>query len=116
MALDGLSARDENSSVILAVRATLWRLLTTPYNPEPTLRTFASRAQTQENANAQVTLAVLDAAEGARLFGVPLARRGIQPVHLRIFNRSEKLLRLQLVRIDPNYYTALEAAAVNLHR
>ena len=98
--------------VIASLRATLWRLLTTPYTPDPTLRTFASRAQTQENASAQVTVAVLDAAESAQLFGVPLARRGIQPVHLRIENRSDKLLRLLLVEIDPNYYTPLEAAGV----
>jgi len=45
--------------------------------------------------------AVLDSAEATRLFGVPLARRGIQPVYLRIVNRSDKLVRLQLVRIDP---------------
>ena len=75
--------------------------MTTPYTPEPTLRTFASRAQTQENAKAQVTVAVLDAAESAKFFGVPLARRGIQPVYLRIVNRSDALLRLQLVRDRP---------------
>jgi hypothetical protein len=91
----------------------LWRLLTTPYQPEPTLGTFQSRAQTQENEKAEVTVAVLDAAESTQLFGVPLARRGLQPVHLRIVNRSGRLCRLQLVRIDPNYYTPLEAAAVN---
>jgi hypothetical protein len=99
--------------VLLALRATLWRLLTTPYTPEPKLRTFESRAQTQENSNVQVTVAVLDAAEAVRYFGVPLARRGIQPVYLRIVNRSDKLFRLQLVRIDPNYYPPLEAAAAN---
>src|SRR5262249_45524181 len=71
------------------------------------------RAQTQENAKAQVTIAVLDAAEAARLFGVPLARRGFQPVYLKIVNRSDKLFRLQLVRIDPNYYPPAEAAAAN---
>jgi hypothetical protein len=58
-----------------------------------------------------VTVAVLDAVEAHRFFGVPLARRGIQPVHLRIANHTDKLMRLQLVRIDPNYYTPLEAAA-----
>jgi hypothetical protein len=99
--------------VLSALRATLWRILTTPYTPEPTLRSFASRAQTQENTKAQVTVAVLDAAESHRLFGVHLARRGIQPVYLRIVNRSDALLRLQLVEIDPNYYTPLEAAAAN---
>jgi hypothetical protein len=112
-ALDHLLTCDDNLGVIFALQTTLWRLLTTSYRPEPTLRTFVSRAQTQHNAKAEVTVAVLDAAESAQLFGVPLARRGIQPVHLRIENRSETLLRLQILRIDPNYYTPLETAAVN---
>jgi len=112
-ALDGPATRGENRSVILAIRSILWRLITTPYTPDPMLRTFVPRAQTQENVKAQVTVAVLDAHEATRLFGVPLARRGIQPVYLRITNRSDKLLRLLLVRIDPNYYTPLEAAAIN---
>lgn len=111
--MDAHSARDENCSVVFTIRTRLWRLITTPYRPEPTLRTFQSRAQTQENSQAQVTVAVLDAAEALRVFGVPLARRGIQPVFLRIVNRSDKLFRLQLVRIDPNYYPPLEAAAAN---
>ncbi len=111
--LDVLTTRDENPYVFLALRDTLWRLLTTPYRPEPTLRTFASCAQTQENVKAHVTVTVLDAIESTRFFGVPLARRVIQPVYLRIENRSDRLIRLQLVRIDPNYYTPLEAAGVN---
>ena len=60
-----------------------------------------------------MTAAVLDAAESDRMFGVPLARRGIQPVFLRIVNRSASPMRLHLVSIDPNYYTPLEAAGVN---
>src|SRR5262249_54837508 len=111
--LDGPPARDENLNVLLALRSILWRLITTPYRPDPTLRTFVERAQTQENEKAKVTVAVLDAVEANRLFGVPLARHGIQPVSLRIVNHSDKLVRLLLVRIDPNYYTPLEAAAVN---
>jgi len=111
--MDASPPRSDNPGVIFAVRALLWRLLTTPYQPEPTLRTFDARAQTQHNAKAQVTVAVLDAHEAARYFGVPLARRGIQPVYLRIVNNSNRLVRLQLVRIDPNYYTPLEAAATN---
>jgi hypothetical protein len=111
--MDRALPSNDNPCVIVALRAIVWRLLTTPYRPEPGLRTFESRAQTQENSRAQVTVAVLDAVEAARLFGVPLARRGIQPVHLSIVNRSDKLIRLQLVRIDPNYYTPLEAAASN---
>ncbi len=99
------------------LKAALRRLFTTSYLPEPTHRDFMARAQTQESPRAQVTVAVLDAVEGGRYFGVPLARRGIQPVYLRIVNNSDALLRLQLrlqlLRIDPNYYTPLEAAGVN---
>jgi hypothetical protein len=99
--------------VLSRLKATLWRILTTPYNPRPTLGGVLARAQSQEGPRAQVTVAVLDATESHQFFGVPLARRGIQPVYLRIENRSDRALRLQLVRIDPNYYTPLEAAAAN---
>ena len=112
-AMDFPTFRNENPNVIFIVRSILRHLFITPYRPEPTLRTFASRAQTQESAKARVTVSVLDAVEATRLFGVPLARRGIQPVYLRIENHSDKLMRLLLVRIDPNYYTPLEAAAAN---
>ncbi len=65
----------------------------------------------QADDSASVTAAVLDAAESERHFGVPLARRGVQPVYLRIENRSSRAMRLQIVDIDPNYFTPLEAAA-----
>jgi hypothetical protein len=96
----------------MTFKTILSRLFTVPYRPDPTLSTFVERAQTQEDSRAQVTVAVLDALESTRLFGVHLARRGIQAVHLRIVNRSSAPLRLQLVQIDPNYYTPLEAAGV----
>jgi hypothetical protein len=56
------------------------RVFSVPYAPEPSLRTFLERAQTQQRPAAEVTVAVLDAEESGRLFGVPLARRGLQPV------------------------------------
>jgi hypothetical protein len=99
--------------VARSLTARLWRLLITPYTPDDTAREFMARAQTQESPAARVTLAVLDARESERFFGVPLSRRGVQPVYLRVENCSATPLRLQLVRIDPNYYTALEAAAAN---
>ncbi len=95
------------------LNAILGRIFTTPYKPQPTLRSFLVRAQTQETPEVQVTVAVLDASESDLLFGISLARRGIQPVHLRVLNQSAAALRLQLVMIDPNYYTPLEAAAAN---
>jgi hypothetical protein len=91
----------------------LSHIFSTPYRPDATVRTFESRAQTQGNGKVEVTVAVLDAAESHRVFGVHLARRGIQPVHLRVVNRSDQSIRLQLVRIDPSYYPPSEAAAAN---
>ena len=91
----------------------LWRRLTTPYTPDESVDSYLARAQTQQDDLAEVTVAVLDAAESARVFGVHTARRGVQPVYLRIVNRCRTNLRLQLVSIDPNYYTPLEAAGVN---
>ena len=93
--------------------ALLHRLFTTRYRPLPLLRGFLSRAQVQADRSAQVTVAVLDAADSARVFGVPLARRGIQPVYLRVENHGTVPLRLQLSSISPNYFTPLEAAGLN---
>jgi hypothetical protein len=89
------------------------RLFTVPYGPEPTYRDFLSRAETQTGPVADVTVAVANAAESERIFGVPVTRRGLQPVYLRIHNHSQKHLRLHLISVDPNYYTPLEAAALN---
>ena len=97
--------------MIASILRRLWRLVITPYEPDPAEAGFQERAQTKENPLARVTVAVLTATESRRLFGVALARRGIQPVFVRIDNRSPEPLRLQLVGIDPRYFTPLEAAA-----
>jgi hypothetical protein len=99
--------------VAFPVLRTIWRRLITYYAPDPTVRSFVARAETQSGPLAEVTVAVLDAKESTRLFGVHLARRGVQPIYLKIANRGSSGLRLQLVSIDPNYYTPLEAAGVN---
>ena len=62
---------------------------------------------------AVVKVAVPSATESRRVFGVDVAKHGIQPVWLRIENRSPGSLRLQMVNIDPRYFTPLEAAGVN---
>lgn len=91
----------------------LRRVFTVVYVPEPSLRTFLSRGQTQSTPLAEVTAAVLSAQESQQLFGVPLARRAIQPVFLRIVNRHSAPLRLYVLDIDPHYYTPREAAGIN---
>src|SRR5437773_5534798 len=89
------------------------RRLWIPYTPSPTARSFMDRAQTQSLDGVEVTVAVLDAQESRAFFGVPMARRGVQPVWLRIVNRGTMPYRLSLVGIDPNYYSSYEAAAAN---
>jgi len=86
-------------------------LFITPYTPTPAATGFMERAQTQDDPHATVTVAVLTSHESRERFGVDLARRGIQPVFLRVTNRSAEPLRVQFVGIDPRYFTPLEAAA-----
>jgi len=71
------------------------------------------RAQSQSRGDVDVTVAVLDSRDSRHFFGVHMARRGIQPVWLRIVNRSKVPYRLNLLSIDPNYYSSHEAAAAN---
>lgn len=91
----------------------MFRPLLVRYEPYPDDRSFLERAQTQSDRGLEVTVAVLDDAESRRVFGVPMARRGIQPVWLRIVNSTTAAYRLNLLGIDPNYYSPHEAAAAN---
>ncbi|HEX5137671.1 MAG TPA: LssY C-terminal domain-containing protein [Planctomycetota bacterium] len=91
----------------------LARLFTTRYRPDAGARGFLERAQTQQDPLAEVTLAAPDPHEAALLFGVHLSRKGVQPVHLRIANRSNAPLRLQMLGLDPSYFTPLEVASVS---
>ena len=91
----------------------LWNLVVTPYAPDGSFSGFMERAVTQDDPRARATVAVLTPAETRRVFGINVGRHGIQPVFLRIENRSSRPLRLQAVTIDPRYFTPLEAAAVN---
>src|SRR5262249_35811385 len=94
---------------------TLWnvRLLRVPYRPRPEERPFLERAQVRRADERVVRGAVLDDGEPERFFGVPLARRGIQPVWLHVANSGAQPYRLRLASLDPNYYPPLEAAFAN---
>lgn len=91
----------------------LLRRLGVPYTPRPEERPFLKRLQDQQEGDVQVKVAALSGRESDRFFGVPLARRGIQPVWLEISNRGDGPLFFDRVRLDPNYYPPLEAALVN---
>jgi hypothetical protein len=90
-----------------------FRWLTVPYAPQPDERTFLQRTVVQQDDELIVSVSVLDDRESHRFFGVPLARRGIQPVWLQITNKGKQPYRLRLASLDPSYYPPLEAALVN---
>src|SRR5271156_2630257 len=77
-----------------------FRLLRVPYKPRPEEQTFLQRAEVQHDGEVVVRVAVLDDRESERFFGVALARRGIQPVWLRITNNGKQLYRLRLSSLD----------------
>lgn len=91
----------------------IFRWLVIPYKPRQDVEAFLEGAVSQERDNLQVKVAVLNGAASRKCFGVPMARRGIQPVWVQVLNRSGQPYRLQFVAVDPNYFSPLEASAVN---
>jgi hypothetical protein len=93
----------------------LWqsRWLGVPYKPQPEHRPFLQRLVAQQDDELVVRVAVLDDRESERFFGVPLARRGMQPVWVQIANHGTRPYRLRLASLDPGYYPPLEAAYLN---
>jgi hypothetical protein len=87
-----------------------------PYAPRPEERPFLERAVLEQDDELDIRAAVLDDRESDRFFGVPLARRGIQPVWLEIRNRGHNPFRLRLASIDPSYFPPLEAALINHYK
>lgn len=94
----------------------IFRWLLIPYSPRPDAKGFLDSARTQERDDLEVRVAVLDDVESRKFFGVPMARRSIQPVWVRVVNRSKQPYRLQFVALDPNHFSPLEAAALNHYK
>lgn len=90
-----------------------FRWLVVNYQPSPESREFLQGAEVQERDGIEVRVAVLDSKASRKFFGVPIARRGIQPVWVQIINRTNHPYRMQFVSLDPNYFSPLEAAAVS---
>jgi LssY C-terminus len=86
------------------------RWLTIDYSPHPEERSFLERAHTRREGEVEAIVAVPSDRESERIFGVRLARHGLQAVWLEIMNGGEEPLWLDRVQLDPDYYTSLEAA------
>jgi len=73
---------------------------------------LAERAVSQQDGSVAVRVAVLSANESRALFGTPLARSGVQPVWLEVRNGEDQPLWLLVAGLDPDYFSAREAAYV----
>jgi hypothetical protein len=77
-------------------------------DPQPYLARALAEPQTQ--AGVTVRMAVLRPDESLAVFGLPLADRGVQPVWLKIENRSANGFRFMPVFLDHDYFSSREVA------
>lgn len=71
---------------------------------------FADRTQTKTIDGVTVSACILPDEEGRRRYGVNLAKNGLQAIWLRIANRTPAENWMLTAYLDPDYFTADEAA------
>ena len=101
----------------LAVAVCLSACATTRENtrPGPVLFDLSrTQAMHQDGVTANVRIATDD--EATRIFGVSLAEHGIQGIWMRLENASDHDYWLLPIAIDPDYFSADEAALVSARR
>jgi hypothetical protein len=87
----------------------LWGCAT--FNPQPLTEVpFRERAVSQTENNVRVSAAVLGAEETEVVFGLPLYKKGIQPVWLEIENNTEQRMWFPQLSVDRDYFAPLEVA------
>lgn len=69
---------------------------------------FKERMQTRVDGNYRVTAAVLNSEETEAVFGLPLYKKGIQPIWLEIENKDDKPTWFLPFSVDPDYFPPLE--------
>ena len=77
---------------------------------------FMERIETEEEGGLRVAVAALSREEAKQAFGVNLQKRGIQPIWLEIENGTDKNFWFMMTGLDPNYFSAHEAAYMNHFR
>ena len=80
------------------------------FKPDTSADGFKARAQTQAQGDLHVTAAALGGKESHEYFGEKLAKKGVQPVWLKIQNDSKKPYWLFPISVDPDYFSPAEAA------
>ena len=84
----------------------------TPPEPPGAVKPAAERIQKLTKDGVTIELAIPTEEKTARQFGVPLAEHDIQPIWIRIVNTTPVHYWILPIAIDPDYYTADEAALV----
>jgi hypothetical protein len=91
-----------------ATRPTFSEAVTAP--GDEAIPMHLGRVQTQTQDGVTVQLVIPTDEQVAGHFGVPLAQHGIQPIWMRIDNASSASYWILPISIDPDYFTADEAA------
>lgn len=87
------------------------------YRPQPEDHaSFMERAETQTQGNITTTIAVLSDKEAKKVFGINLAKKGVQPVWVEIKNQTSTPYVFIPRNMDPNYYSSGEAAYMAHYR
>lgn len=68
------------------------------------------RAVIQSEGDISISVSVPDTDEAKAIFGVPIYKRGIQPVWLEIVNNSPERIRFAPTGLDPKYFSPLEVS------
>jgi hypothetical protein len=76
---------------------------------------YRSRAETRSNGGVVVSAAVLSADESEAVYGVPLAKKMIQPVWIEVQDDDTHSYYLMSPGLDPNFFPASEAAEAFVH-
>ena len=71
---------------------------------------YKGRMVTRSDGAVLVSASALSADESRDIYGVPLAKKGIQPVWIEVENGDDVAYWLMSPGIDPNFYPASEAA------
>lgn len=71
---------------------------------------YNERLITRSNGGLTVSTSVLSDTESEKVYGVPLAKKGIQPVWIEIENHDDTAYWLLSPGLDPNFFPASEAA------
>ena len=71
---------------------------------------YLARAETQVDGRVRVSAVVLSPQESESSFHVPLAKKNVQPIWLKIDNQEDKTFFLMALSIDPEYFSPSEVA------